>query len=341
MAERSAPPALPPSGSEASKPGAEPGWAGAMLPSLHGRLVIVTGGTGGIGFETARALCHAGAEVVLAGRNPAKGARAVQAIGQSPLAALVRFEPLDLACLDSVKAFAGRLSSEGRPIDLLINNAGVMALPSRHVTSDGFEWQLGVNFLGHFALTGRLLPLLRRSRTPRVVNLSSVAHRVGVIRLNDLQSENRYDPAGAYAQSKLAVLLFASELQRRSDAEGWGVMSVGAHPGWVPGSNLYANGPGSEGRMGLIWRLSLWVAPVLSHSMAEGTQSVLYAASSPDVRPGGYYGPARCFGFKGPPATLKPARRGLDMATASTLWRIAEKLTGVQYLAHQDSGCLH
>ena len=175
-------------------------------------MAVVTGATGGLGYELALALAQGCADVVLAGRDESKGRAAENQIRLLAPNALVRFEKLDLARLSSVATFAGRLRSSGRPVDILVNNAGVMALPKRLLTVDGFEMQLGTNYLGHFALTALLLPLLRDGRTRRVVQMSSLAHRFGEIRFDDLQGERSYSPWGAYAQSKLASLLFAREL---------------------------------------------------------------------------------------------------------------------------------
>ena len=215
-------------------------WTFSDIPSQRGRRAIVTG-TGGLGYETALALVRAGGDVILAGRNLEKGAESVSRIKVEVPAARIAFEQLDLASLASVEDFAGPMLMQHTPLDLLVNNAGVMTPPSRQTTSDGFELQFGTNYLGHFALTGRLLPILN-GRGPRVVNLSSLAHRGGAIHFDDLQWERSYRPWAAYGQSKLAMLMFAFELQRRSDAAGWGLMSNAAHPGYAR-TELIANGP--------------------------------------------------------------------------------------------------
>jgi NAD(P)-dependent dehydrogenase (short-subunit alcohol dehydrogenase family) len=205
--------------------------------------LVITGATGGLGYETSLALAQAGAEVVLAGRNEDKGRDAIQRIRQQAPSANVLFEKIDLGSLASVANFSSRLLTRDRPIDLLVNNAGVMTPPERKTTADGFELQLGTNHLSHFALTVRLLPLLRRGRQPRVVTVSSLTHRIGgEIHFDDLQWSRVYKPTAAYAQSKLANLLFAFELQRRSDANGWGLMSNAAHPG-ASTIDLLTNGP--------------------------------------------------------------------------------------------------
>src|ERR1700676_2392383 len=226
------------------------GWSTADIPPLNGKTAVITGATGGLGYETALALAGAGAEVVLTGRNDVKGRDAIQRIrGEIPNTKL-SYETLDLANLASVADFAKRFAAAHASLDLLVNNAGVMALPERQATADGFEMQFGTNYLGHYALTAHLLPWLRRGNQPRVVNLSSLTHRRGAINFDDLQGTRSYAPGKAYSQSKLAMLMFALELQRRSDAGGWGLMSNAAHPGYAR-TDLIANGPGAGGLLGL------------------------------------------------------------------------------------------
>jgi len=214
----------------------------AKIPSQLGRTAVVTGATGGLGYETALALARAGSEVILTGRDDRKGRSAIEKISGEVTGAKVSYEHLDLASLASVADFAQRMGAR-QSLDLLINNAGVMALPRRQTTADGFEMQFGTNHLGHFALTAGLMPLLRRATGPRVVSVSSLAHRTGFIDFNDLQGARVYSPWKAYGQSKLATLMFALELQRRSDAAGWNLTSNAAHPGFAR-TNLFASGPG-------------------------------------------------------------------------------------------------
>src|SRR5882757_2355910 len=228
------------------------GWSTADVPSQDGKTAVITGATGGLGYETALALAGAGATVVLTGRNDAKGQEAIQRIRGQFANAKISYETLDLANLASVADFATRFAATHTSLDLLINNAGVMALPMRQTTADGFEMQFGINYLGHYALTARLLPLLRRGHQPRVVNLSSLAHRSGAIDFDDLQGAKSYNPFKAYCQSKLAMLMYALELQRRSDAAGWGLMSNAAHPGYAR-TDLIPNGPGAKG---LLWQVN-------------------------------------------------------------------------------------
>ena len=297
-------------------------------PPHTGKLAIVTG-TGGLGFETALGLARAGVAVVLAGRDPIKGEDARARIATTVAGARVSFMQLDLASLASVAAFANSFAARHDRLDILINNAGVMALPARKTTVDGFEMQFGTNFLAAFALTGHLLPLLRRSSTARIVQLSSLAHRRGRIDFDDLQGERRYRPWKAYCQSKLAMLIFALELQRRSDRHGWGLTSLAAHPGWAT-SDLIANGPahGRRGISGLLWRLVPLLAPLLSQSTAAGALPTLYAATAADVAKAGYYGPDGLREVKGLPAPAAIIGEANDPAVAARLWDIAEQSTG-------------
>ena len=297
-------------------------WTKADVPSQAGKLAIVTG-TGGLGYETALVLAQAGAEVILAGRNADKGRQSVDAILATRPTGKVRFAALDLASLASVRAFCDRMNSEGQALDLLINNAGLMSLPRRQTTSDGFELQLGTNYLGHFALTAGLLPLVRRSKSPRVVQLSSIVHRSGKIDFDDLQSARKYSPYAAYGQSKLAMLLFALELQRRSDAGNWGILSNAAHPGYAR-TELIANGPGADAWSSRIGRVLL--QPWASQTAAAGALPTLFAATSPDARGGAYYGPDGFYELTGAPAPAKMSKRALDPATAARLWTLSETL---------------
>ena len=303
-------------------------WTTNDMPDQSGRLAVVTGATGGLGLETALVLAGKGAEVVLAARNLDKGAEAERLIRERHPSAKVRFDMLDLADLGSVAAFADRHLASGRPIDLLVNNAGVMALPHRQTTADGFEMQFGVNYLSHFALTGRLLPLLETAKA-RVVQLSSVAHRGGAIRLDDLNYQTGYRPWPVYQQSKLAMLMFAIELQRRSDANSWGLTSVAAHPGFAR-TDLIANGPASRGGALFGWAVGL-LEKVMSHSAADGALPILLAATSPTVTPGGYYGPQGFQEMKGPPGVAEIKSQATDAAVAGALWTESERLTGVRF----------
>lgn len=312
-----------------STPSSSSPWTTAQIPDQAGRLAVITGANSGIGFESAKALAIAGADVLLATRSDEKGEAAAAEIRRAAPGASVVREALDLSSLDSIAAFADARIRDGRPIDLLLNNAGVMAIPVRQVTTDGFEMQLGTNFLGHFALTARLLGLVRAATAPRIVTLSSSAARFPAgIHLDDLQLEHGYKGWRAYQQSKLATSILAVELDRRSRAGGWGVVSVAAHPG-IARTNLQTTGPdlGREGR-GINWfTLSLHL-PAVWQSAADGALPSLRAATAPDVQGGEYYGPAKRFGTAGPPVRAKIPPRALDPATARELFAAAERLTG-------------
>jgi NAD(P)-dependent dehydrogenase (short-subunit alcohol dehydrogenase family) len=302
-------------------------WTTADIPSLDGRIAVITGATGGLGYETALALGGAGATVVLTGRSDVKGRNALQAIRRQFPDAKTSYETLDLANLASVADFAKRFGATHASLDLLINNAGVMALPQRQATADGFEMQFGTNYLGHYALTAQLLPWLRRGHQPRVVNLSSLTHRQGAIDFDDLQATRSYSPRKAYSQSKLAMLMFALELQRRSDAAGWGLMSNAAHPGYAR-TDLIANGPGAGGLLGQLNKL---LQPFLSQSAAEGALPTLFAATLPEAKPAGYYGPNGFYELKGPPGAAKVMPLAKDAAAAARLWDVSAVLTGVSF----------
>jgi NAD(P)-dependent dehydrogenase (short-subunit alcohol dehydrogenase family) len=296
----------------------------AEIPSQLGRTAVVTGATRGLGYETALALARAGSEVILAGRDERKGRSALEKIGGEATAAKLSYEHLDLASLASVADFARRMHAR-HSLDLLINNAGVMALPRRQTTADGFEMQFGTNYIGHFALTARLMPLLRRANRPRVVSVSSLAHRTGFIDFNDLQGARLYSPWKAYGQSKLACLMFALELQRRSDAAGWNLTSNAAHPGFSR-TNLFASGPG-----GLISFATDLAAPFFGHSAADGARPILFAATSPEAKPGKYYGPGGIGELRGTPAPALIMPQARDATAGARLWDVSEKLTGSSF----------
>ncbi len=293
---------------------------------------VVTGATGGLGFETAAGLARAGAHVVLAGRDAAKGEAALARLQREVPGASVGFEMLDLASLASVQAFAGRVLAAGPALDTLVNNAGVMAPPARRTTADGFELQFGVNYLGHFALTARLMPaLLRAEAGARVVQVSSVAHRRGRMAWDDLQGERRYNAWAAYSQSKLAMLIFALELARRAKAQGWPLVSIAAHPGWAA-TDLIANGPGGGGPS-LKGRLLDAGFRLFAQSAADGALPLIHAAASPDAQAGGYYGPNGLGEIKGPPGPARVMPQARDAEAGKRLWAVSETLTGISFLA--------
>ena len=296
------------------------------MPPQQGRLAIVTGANSGIGFQAARYLAQAGAAVVLACRSAERGEAARARIAAEIPAANVQVRVLDVADLDSVRRFSAEFLGEGRPLDLLINNAGVMALPERRTTPQGFEMQFGTNHLGHFALTGMLLPALLRQPGSRVVTVASIAHKGGKLNFDDLHAERGYDPRGAYQQSKLANVVFGLELDRRLRARGANTMSVIAHPG-VAVTNIVSNGMGT----GLKARVANAVLALVAQSDDRGSWPLLYAATSAAVHGGGYYGPDGIAEVRGTPVEVKPRPHALDPAAGMRLWEVSEKLTGVRY----------
>lgn len=304
----------------------KPDWSTSDIPSQKGRIVLITGGTSGMGYEDALALARAGADVIIAARNPERGAEAIARIRESVPDAKVQFEAVDLANLSSVSALAQRLQSKLPRLDVLINNAAIMAPPERGTSADGFELQLATNYLGHFALTGLLVPLLRQSQDARVVSLSSIAATRGAMNFDDLQFERKYDPYAAYAQSKLAVLHWAFALQRRSDAENWGIRSMAAHPG-VAVTELVARGPGLESEFGQRWAKDRDAY----HSAAQGALPTLYAATAVQAVGGAYYGPTGDDERRGPLGFAKTPTAANAQADAERLWAISEQLTGVTY----------
>jgi NAD(P)-dependent dehydrogenase (short-subunit alcohol dehydrogenase family) len=302
------------------------GWITGEVSPHAGRFAIVTGSGSGLGYEIALALARKCIDVVIAEFDEGKGRAAAAKIRSLAPKALVRFEKLDLADLSSVGAFAGRMASAGRAVDLLVNNAGVMALPKRSVTADGFEMQFGTNYLGHFALTLQLLPLLRMSKSPRVVQVSSLAYRYGKIRFDNLQAQQDYKPWAAYCQSKLALVLFARQLQWQSDAHGWGLLSCAAHPGNAQ-TELIAE---SREAISLLSRLSRTVGKIVSQSAADGALPALFAATSEAALPAGFYGPGGLFELTGTPAPANLSKQAKDEAKSHNLWYVSEQLTGVK-----------
>jgi len=300
-------------------------WTAADMPSQAGRSFVITG-TGGLGYECGLALARAGGDVILAGRNATKGQQALNSIRAAVAGATISFELLDLASLASITAFGQRMRRTRSNLDVLINNAGVMVPPRRQMTEDGFELQIGTNYLGHFALTAHLMPLLARGDKARVVNLSSIAARQGTIDFSNLNAERSYTPMPIYTQSKLACLMFAYELQRRSNAENWGITSIAAHPG-VSRTDLLHNAPGrfSFNRFA---RSFLWF---LFQPAAQGALPTLYAAAAPDAQPGGYYGPHRLSETRGYPAVAKPIPQAADEQVARRLWDVSEDMTNVRF----------
>jgi NAD(P)-dependent dehydrogenase (short-subunit alcohol dehydrogenase family) len=303
-------------------------WSTKDIPDQSGKLALITGATGGLGYETALALARAGAEIVLTGRNADKGASALARIRAEVPGAKVSYEGLDLSALANVAAFAERFTAAHDHLDILVNNAGIMAPPQRELTRDGFELQFATNYLSHFALTAHLLPLLMAAPAARVVPLASVAARQGKIDFANLQSERDYQPMVAYSQSKLACLMFAFELQRRSDANGWGIASIAAHPG-VARTELIVNGMGDTSPAGLARRF----LPVLFQPVPQGALPTLMAATDPHAKRGGYYGPQGVFEIRGRPGEASVPAQSLDRAVARRLWEVSEELCGIGFPA--------
>lgn len=305
------------------------------VPDLSGKLAVVTGSNSGLGLGLARRLSAAGADVIMAIRNRAKGEAAIDEIRTTVPNAKLTIKHLDLSSLASVAALGEELNGEGRPIDILINNAGVMTPPERDTTADGFELQFGANHLGHFALTAHVLPLLRAADAARVTTLSSLAARQGRIHFDDLQFEKGYRAMQAYGQSKLAPLMFAREFDRRSREAGWGVLANAAHPGLTK-TNLQISGP-SHGRgkpsgMERFYKFSWRFMPFLWQEVDQGILPVLYAAAAPQAEGGAFYGPRGFYeAAGGGVAAAKVPERAKNDADNRRLWEISEQLTGVSY----------
>ena len=315
------------------------GWTVAKIPTQAGRRALITGANSGIGYHAALELARKGAHVLLACRNKALGDAALARLRAEVPDASAEVVLLDLASLESVCTFGAAELSLGEPLDLLVNNAGVMAPRRRQQTADGFEIQFGTNVLGHFVLTAVLLPALVRAavghpQRPRVVTLASIAHKQGQLNFDDLLSAKSYGPMVAYRQSKLADLMFAFELDRRLRAAAppiSGVMSLAVHPG-VANTNLFQVGEFNP--IERLVRRGLGVAiGTLLNSEAQGAVPTLFAATSPDVVDGGYYGPQGLLEMRGGdvgPAKVAP--QALDQTAAARLWSECERLTGISLL---------
>ena len=306
-------------------------WTAQQIPSQAGRTALVTGANSGIGYQAALELARHGAHVLLGCRNEAKGRAALERLQREAPGASAEVVALDMASLASIRAFAAAFLAREIALDLLINNAGVMALPTRELTEDGFERQFGTNHLGHFALTGLLLPALLAAPAPRVVTVASLAHRNGKIAFDNLQSERSYKGKGwdAYGASKLANILFAKELDRRARAAHSRLLSLAVHPG-VSTTSIFANGPGENNLKAIAVKV---LAPVLMQKDDAGALPTLYAATSPDARGGEYIGPDGFGELKGAPVVVQPRPQALDVAVGERLWAVSEELTGVHYPA--------
>jgi len=303
-------------------------WTSNDIPNQRGKVAEVTGGNSGIGYETALALAGKGAHVILAVRSPEKGQAAVTAIQRAHPGAAAEVMALDLSNLGSARHFAETFLARFESLPLLINNAGVMALPYAR-TADGFEMQFGTNHLGHFALTGLLMPAILAAPGARVVVVSSGVHTAGAIDFDNLDSAKSYSPWRAYSQSKLANLLFAYELQRRFTTAGGDTIAAGCHPGYAA-TNLQAAGPRMAGsRFGE--RMSQIGNRLFAQSAAMGALPTLYAATAADVNGCDYIGPVGFLGMRGTPGKIKSSARSYDPFVAARLWQVSEQLTGVRY----------
>lgn len=304
------------------------GWTVDDIPSQEGRTTVVTGATSGLGLESSLALAKAGARVLMAARNAEKAERVRADVAEVATGPEPEVVALDLADLASVRAAAAEIAERAPRLDVLMNNAGVMALPHA-TTADGFEMQLGTNHLGHFALTGLLLPTLLAADAGRVVTTSSGAHKPGRMRWHDLQWTSGYQRWAAYSQSKLANLLFAYELDRRARAAKTALASVAAHPGYAS-THLQAAGPEMSGsKLGV--RVVDLGNRIMAQPAADGALPQLYAATMPDVRGGEYFGPAGLFEMRGSPTRVDSTARSRSEPDAARLWRVSERLTAVRY----------
>ncbi|WP_249999294.1 oxidoreductase [Actinoplanes sp. M2I2] len=299
------------------------GWTADLIPAQHGRVAVVTGANSGLGRVTATELARHGAHVVLAVRNVAAGREAARGMGDD-----VEVRELDLASLQSVRAFAARLAADHPVVDLLVNNAGLVLLGPRHTSADGFELHLGTNLLGHFALTGLLLDRLGAARNPRVVNLSSITHKSAHLDFDDLMYERNYRASTAYSRSKLATTIFGLELDRRLRAAGSPIVSALAHPG-LTRTNLTPRAWEHRGRLG---RLISSVGLLATQPVEQGALPQLRAATDPAVRGGQFFGPSGLGETRGRVVEARLSREAADPAVGRRLWAAAEELTGVRYL---------
>ena len=308
-------------------------WTAEQIPDQAGTVAVVTGANSGLGYNTSLELARKGAHVVLGCRDEGRANAAVARIHVEVPDADVEMRLLDLSDLDSVQLFAEGVANDLPGVDLLVNNAGVMAIPERQTTAQGFEMQLGTNHLGHVALTARLAPALRPDA--RVVGITSTAHRFGTIDFDDLQKESSYSRWNAYGQSKLANLLYGWELDRRAKEAGWKVSGLTAHPGYSA-TNLQTStsGPSAGGKRRLQTFAMKVANKVIAQSDARGALPQLYAATAPGAEGGGFYAPDRLNEQRGHPTDAKPAKGAVAArtdGTAARLWEVSEELVGVTF----------
>ncbi|CQR59660.1 oxidoreductase [Streptomyces leeuwenhoekii] len=299
------------------------GWTADRIPDQHGRTAVVTGANSGLGLVTATELARRGARVVLAVRDTAAGEEAAHRISGD-----VEVRELDLAVLDSVRAFAAKLAADHPAIDLLVNNAGLVLLGPRRTSADGFELHLATNMLGHFALTGLLLDNLAAARQARVVSLSSITHKNAHLDFDDLMFEHGYRAASAYGRSKLATTVFGIELDRRLRAAGSPISSTLAHPG-LTRTNLTPRAWEHRGRLG---RLAARLGLLVTQPVEQGALPQLRAATEPGVQGGQFFGPSGLWETRGRVTEARLGREAADPAVGRRLWAVAEELTGVDYL---------
>src|SRR3954464_1141280 len=292
-------------------------WAATDIPDLGGKVAVVTGANSGLGYETALGLAQHGAEVVLACRDEKRGTEALERLRGAVPGVDAELSLLDLADLGSVRKFAEAYAGERAHLDILVDNAGVMALDERRTTADGFGMQFGTNHLAHFALTGMWLPQLLARPHSRVVAVTSFGHKIGKIPFDDLQAENSYRKWFRYGQSKLANLLFTFELARRAQASGKDLVAAVAHPGYA-NTNLQSG-------TSFAW------SNFMAQSAAGGALPTLYAAAAPDVQSGEFFGPSGFLEQRGAPERVKASSKAYDADSARRLWEVSEELTGVTY----------
>ena len=305
-------------------------WTHEEIPDLHGKTIVITGANSGIGYEAALHLAGRGAHVVFACRNEEKANEAMAQVQQRYPEALLSLIPLDLADLTSVRAFVDAFCSEHDQLNVLINNAGIMAIPRRE-TADGFEMQLGTNHLGHFALTGLLIERLLHTPASRVVNVSSLAHRFGALRFDDIQGKRSYDPWRAYGQSKLANLSFTYELDYRLRRHHADTIAVACHPGWAA-TNLQAVGP-QMSNSPIKAKFSALGNQLFAQSAYMGALPTLYAAAADDVASGDFIGPDGLMQARGYPKKVRSNSASQSVEAGQKLWEVSMQLTGVRYKA--------